>query len=250
MRIKILTLFPEMFRALDSSIVGRARRSGLISIETIDIRSFTKDKHRKTDDYAFGGGPGLVMYAQPIIDAMGFASRPPFDPANGRRVSLSPRGTVLNQRAAERLARYDDLILLCGHYEGIDQRALDACVDEEISIGDYILTGGEPAAIVLIDAVARLIPGVLGSIESARDESFSSDGLLEYPQYTHPRVVGGVSAPDVLLSGNHAAIAAWKREQSLRVTLERRPELLERAALTDKERRLIESWRQNGSGTG
>ncbi|MDR2657592.1 MAG: tRNA (guanosine(37)-N1)-methyltransferase TrmD [Oscillospiraceae bacterium] len=242
MRIKILTLFPEMFVALESSIVGRASRSGLIDIDSIDIRSFTKDKHHKTDDYAFGGGPGLVMYAQPIIDAMEYASRPPFNADNGRRVSLSPRGAVLNQRVVERLSRYDDLILLCGHYEGVDQRALDVCVDEEISIGDYILTGGEPAAIVLVDAVTRLIPGALGSSESAREESFSDAGLLEHPQYTHPRVVNGVGVPEVLLGGNHAAIAAWKREQSLRVTWERRPDLLERAALTDKERRLVKSW--------
>ncbi|MDR1599875.1 MAG: tRNA (guanosine(37)-N1)-methyltransferase TrmD [Oscillospiraceae bacterium] len=244
MRVRILTLFPEMFDALKSSVVGRASRSGLVEIETVDIRSFTRDKRHKADDYAFGGGPGLVMYAQPVIDAMEYASRPPFDPASGRRVSLSPRGSVLTQRVVERLARYDNLALLCGHYEGIDQRALDACVDEEISIGDYILTGGEPAAIVLVDAVSRLVPGVLGSSESARDESFSDAGLLEYPQYTHPRVVNGAAVPDVLIGGNHAAIAAWKREQSLRITLERRPDLLERAGLTDKEKGLVALWRQ------
>jgi tRNA (guanine37-N1)-methyltransferase len=262
MRVKILTIFPEMFSVLNFSIVGRAIRSGLLEFEAVDIRSFSKDKHRKTDDYAFGGGPGLVMTAQPIMDAMEYAAQPHDENARLLRVYMSPRGATLNQRMVERLAGYDDLIILCGHYEGVDQRALDACIDEEISIGDYILTGGEPAAIVLGDAVSRLIPGVLGCAESAADESFSIParsasagadpgnsegisslaGLLEYPQYTHPRVVNGQAAPDILLSGNHAKINAWKREQSLRVTWERRPDLLDRAALTDKDRLLVDSW--------
>ncbi|GHU69542.1 tRNA (guanine-N(1)-)-methyltransferase [Clostridia bacterium] len=242
MRIKILTIFPEMLAPLQSSIVGRAARSGLLDIQAIDIRSFSKDKHHKTDDCAFGGGPGLVMTAQPIMDAMAFATQPPYDPDHGLRVSLSPRGTVLSQRIVERLSRYNDIVLLCGHYEGVDQRALDACIDEELSIGDYILTGGEPAAVVLVDAVSRLVPGVLGCADSARDESFSNQGLLEYPQYTRPRLVNGQAVPDVLISGDHARIVKWKREQALRLTWERRPELLKHAVLTDNERAMIVIW--------
>ena len=178
MRIKVFTLFPDMLRAmLSESILGRAISAGLISVELIDIRDYTLDKHRSTDDYPFGGGAGMVMTAQPIVDA--FAAR--IDPALPcRRIYLSPRGRTLDQHLVEELAREEELALLCGHYEGVDQRALDQVIDEEISIGDYVLTGGELGALVLIDAVARLVPGVLGSDESPEDESFST-GMLEYP---------------------------------------------------------------------
>ena len=236
MKIKVFTLFPEMLRPmLSESILGRAVSAGLISVDLIDIRDYTLDRHRRTDDYPFGGGAGMVMSAQPILDA--FAANLPED-FRGRRVYLSPRGRRLDQRIVEELAKEDELALLCGHYEGVDQRALDAVIDEELSIGDYVLTGGELGALVVIDAVARLVPGVLGSEESPEDESFTT-GLLEYPQYTRPAEFRGAKVPDVLLGGSHADIAAWRREQSLALTLERRPELLETAPLTDADRALL-----------
>lgn len=237
MRIKVFTLFPEMLRPmLGASILGRAISAGLIEVELIDIRDYSADKHRNTDDYPFGGGAGMVMAAQPIVDA--FAANLPAD-FRGRRVYLSPRGRTLTQKVVEELAKEDELALLCGHYEGVDQRALDAVIDEELSIGDYVLTGGELGALVVIDAVARLVPGVLGSDESSEDESFTT-GLLEYPQYTRPADFRGEQVPDVLLGGNHADIVAWRREQSLEMTLRRRPELLETAPLTDGDRDVLE----------
>ena len=236
MRIKVFTLFPEMLRpVLGSSILGRAIAAGLIDVALIDIRDYTLDRHRSTDDYPFGGGAGMVMSAQPIVDA--FAAHCPA-PYAGRRVYLSPRGRTLTQRVVEELAQEEEIALLCGHYEGVDQRALDAVIDEELSIGDYVLTGGELGALVVIDAVSRLIPGVLGSDESSADESFST-GLLEYPQYTRPASFRGADVPQVLLDGNHAEITAWRREQSLALTLENRPELLERAPLTDDDRAML-----------
>ena len=228
-RVNILTIFPEMFDSFfSSSILGRAGEQGLIDIRTTDIRPYSKSKHHNTDDYPFGGGAGMVMMAQPILDAMSavMAEYP-----SARRIYLGPRGKKLTTSLARELAQEKALILLCGHYEGVDQRALDSCVDEEISIGDYILTGGEPAAMVLVDCVARFIPGVLGSAESPEEESFS-DGLLEYPQYTRPREFEGMVVPDVLLSGDHAKIAKWRREKSLEITLRNRPDLLETAELT------------------
>ena len=232
MRIKVFTLFPDMLRAmLSQSILGRAIAKGLIGVELYNIRDYTLDKHRSTDDYPFGGGAGMVMSAQPIVDAIEQNTPPDF---RGRRVYLSPRGRRLDQRIVEELAKEDELVLLCGHYEGVDQRALDTCVDEEISIGDYILTGGELAAMVLCDCVARFIPGVLGSAESPEDESFS-DGLLEYPQYTRPREWRGMEVPEVLLGGNHAAIAAWRHEEALRATLRHRPDLFDAAEARAQE---------------
>ena len=237
MKITILTIFPEMFASvLNSSILGRAREQGLVEVECVDIRPFSDRKHKNTDDYPFGGGAGMVMLAQPIMDAMKHVTGENF---SGRRIYMGPRGTTLTTAKARELAKEEHLVLLCGHYEGVDQRALDACIDEEISIGDYILTGGELAAMVLTDAVSRFIPGVLGSGESAEEESFS-DGLLEYPQYTRPRELNGMEVPEVLLSGDHAKIKAWRRQESLRATKKFRPDLLDKAELTAKEKKLLE----------
>ena len=236
MRIDILTIFPEMFGSvLDASILGRARAQGLLDVRLTDIRPFSQLKHKNTDDYPFGGGAGMVMLAQPVADAMAAVCGPDF---HGRRIYLGPRGKTLTTALARELAREERLVLLCGHYEGVDQRALDTCVDEEISIGDYILTGGELAAMVLTDAVARFIPGVLGSAESPEEESFS-DGLLEYPQYTRPRDWNGLTVPEVLLNGNHAEIAKWRRQQSLLTTAKHRPDLLGKASLTQKEKQWL-----------
>ena len=232
MKIDILTIFPEMFQGVfSSSILGRAVSDDLLQITLTDIRPFSASKHKNTDDYPFGGGAGMVMMAQPIVDAMASVTGEDF---HGKRIFLGPRGKTLTTDMARALAKEEHLVLLCGHYEGVDQRVLDTCIDEEISIGDYILTGGELAAMVLTDCVSRFIPGVLGSSESAETESFS-DGLLEYPQYTRPRDLNGLTVPDVLLSGNHADIAAWRRKESLRITLERRPDLLRSAPLDKKD---------------
>ncbi len=237
MKITILTIFPEMFESvLNASILGRAREQGLIEVECVDIRPFSDRKHKNTDDYPFGGGAGMVMLAQPIMDAMASVTGEGF---SGKRIYMGPRGTTLTTAKARELAQEKQLVLLCGHYEGVDQRALDTCIDEEISIGDYILTGGELAAMVLTDCVARFIPGVLGSAESPEEESFS-DGLLEYPQYTRPRELNGLEVPEVLLSGDHAKIKAWRRQESLRATKKIRPDLLEKAELSPKEKKWLE----------
>ena len=222
MKIDILTLFPEMFPAvLSAGVVGRAAERGLLEFAVTDIRDYTEDKHRKADDYPFGGGAGQLMTAQPIFAAMrALGEEPP-----PRRLYLSPRGRLLDQALAEELSREARLILLCGHYEGVDQRALDAFGFEEVSIGDYVLTGGEIAAMALIDVCCRLVPGVLGSEESHKEESVYS-GLLEYPQYTRPASYEGTAVPEVLLSGNHREIELWNFEQALRLTAARRPEML------------------------
>ena len=233
MKIKVLTIFPEMLRPmLEASILGRAIEEGLIEVELIDIRPFSELKHKNTDDYPFGGGPGMVMLAQPIVDAVEACTKDGF---HGKRLYLSPRGRTFDQAMAEELAKDGELLLLCGHYEGVDQRAIDLVIDEEVSIGDYVLTGGELGALVIIDAVSRLIPGVLGSDESSQDESFSS-GLLEYPQYTRPREYRGLTVPDVLLSGDHAKINRWRRDRALELTWRRRPEMLKSVALDKKDR--------------
>ena len=240
MRIKILTIFPEMLKPMFSvSILGRAMEQGLLDLEFIDIRAFSALKHKNTDDYPFGGGAGMVMLAQPIVDAVEACERAGFQ---GRRIYLSPRGRVFNQKLAEELAKEPELLLLCGHYEGVDQRAIDLVIDEEISIGDYVLTGGELGALVVADAVARLIPGVLGSGESPEDESFSS-GLLEYPQYTRPREYRGLEVPEALLSGDHAKIRRWRRERAIDLTLSRRPELLDTASLDKADKAYLEQKR-------
>ena len=244
LRINILTIFPEMFSGVfSSSILDRAQKQGLLEITMTDIRPYSDSKHHNTDDYPFGGGAGMVMMAQPIIAAMMDASsRFP----SARRIYLGPRGRRLDTRLARELSEEKELILLCGHYEGVDQRALDTCVDDEISIGDYILTGGEPAAIVLVDCLSRFIPGVLGSAESPEEESFS-DGLLEYPQYTRPRDLDGMKVPDVLLSGDHAKIREWRRRESLAATLRHRPDLLKTAELSEKDRKMLREleWKEN-----
>lgn len=232
MKIKVFTIFPEMLRpVLAESILGRAIDAGYISVELIDIRAYAENKHKNTDDYPFGGGAGMVMLAQPIVSAFEANTSPDF---SGKRIYMSPRGRRLDQKIVEELSDCGELMILCGHYEGVDQRALDLCIDEELSIGDYVLTGGELAALVLIDAVARLIPGVLGASTSSEDESFTT-GLLEYPQYTRPRSFRGLEAPEVLLSGHHANILKWQREQALAVTMDHRPDLLETAPLTQTD---------------
>ncbi len=243
MRIEVLTIFPEMFEAMNFSILARARESGAIDIRVTDIRAFSASKHKNTDDYPFGGGAGMLMTPQPIADAIRAVSPEPYA---GKRLFMSPRGRVLDQGLATELSREPGLTILCGHYEGVDERVIEGFIDLEVSIGDYVLTGGELPAMVLIDCVARLKAGVLGSDESAVEESFVMDGLLEYPQYTRPRVFEGRAVPEVLLNGNHAQIAAWRREQSLITTWHRRPELLENASITEKERRwLMDRARQD-----
>ncbi len=233
MKIAVLTLFPEMFDSfLSCSIIGRARGEGLLEIEPINIRPFSEKKHKNTDDYPFGGGAGMVMMAQPICDAVKNAREKGF---NGPCIYMSPRGKPLTQQKVRELSEQDGLVLLCGHYEGVDQRAIDLAVDEEISLGDFVLTGGELAAMALCDAVARYVPGVLGSGESAEEESFTG-GLLEYPHYTRPRVYKGREVPEVLVNGDHAKIRAWRREQALLATLRARPDLFESAPMTPKER--------------
>jgi tRNA (guanine37-N1)-methyltransferase len=233
MKIAILTIFPEMFDSfLSVSILGRARAEGLMTVEPTDIRPYSIQKHKNTDDYPFGGGAGMVMTAQPIVDAVAAVRANGY---TGPCLYMSPRGKPLTQDMVRRLAQQESLILLCGHYEGVDQRALELVVDEEISLGDFVLTGGELAAMAVVDAVSRLVPGVLGSSDSAEEESFS-EGLLEYPQYTRPREYQGMAVPEVLLNGNHAQIAAWRRKQALMETLKRRQDLFAAAPMTEKER--------------
>ncbi len=221
MKIDILTLFPDMFAPLSQSIIGRAECAGIVDIDAIDIRKYTADKHFKCDDVPYGGGSGMVMTPQPIVDCVRAV-----DPdGKARRIYMSPRGRTLSVSIAKELAAETDLLILCGHYEGVDQRALDVCGFEELSIGDYVLTGGELAAMVVIDALLRFVPGVLGSGTSALTDSFS-DSMLEYPQYTRPAVFEGIPVPEVLLSGHHANIEKWRREKALELTAERRPDLL------------------------
>ncbi|MDP2728491.1 MAG: tRNA (guanosine(37)-N1)-methyltransferase TrmD [Dehalococcoidia bacterium] len=232
MRIDILALFPAMFRGpFEESIVKRAVEKGLVEIYLHDIRDFAVDKHRTVDDAPFGGGPGMVMKPDPLFAAVESLELPPGTPV----ILLSPQGRLFRQTIAEELAAHERLVLICGHYEGVDERVLEHLVTDEISIGDYILTGGEIPAMVLVDAVVRLLPGALGSEESLRSDSLSS-GLLQFPLYTRPADFRGLKVPDILLSGNHPEIARWRRRQSLLRTLKRRPDLLEGAELTDEEK--------------
>jgi tRNA (guanine37-N1)-methyltransferase len=237
MRFDILTLFPNMFSSpLGESILGKAIERGLIQIQTINIRDFTLDKHQVVDDAPYGGGQGMVMKVEPVaraIESVKAQHSPVWT------VYLTPQGTRFNQDLARRLSTQPHLVLLCGRYEGVDERVKDLFVDEEISIGDYVLTGGELAAMVLIDAVSRLIPGVLGSDRSAEDDSFFNS-LLEYPQYTRPFDFRGRCVPEVLLSGNHSAISLWRRKEALRRTWVRRPDLLAKAHLSEEDKKLLE----------
>ncbi|HYM14099.1 MAG TPA: tRNA (guanosine(37)-N1)-methyltransferase TrmD [Dehalococcoidia bacterium] len=238
MRIDILALFPEMLAGpFDHSIIARAREAGVLEIALHNPRDYTEDKHHVVDDYAYGGGPGMVMKPEPwfaCVEGVRAMAEPP-----GRVILLTPQGRLLNHEVAAKLAREARLILLCGHYEGVDERVREALVDDEISIGDYVLSGGEPAAIVLVDTVARQQPGVLGSEASLEEESHAQ-GLLEYPQYTRPAEFRGMAVPEVLLSGHHAEIAKWRRRQSILRTARRRPDLLAKAELTAEERRIVE----------
>ncbi|MBC8530173.1 tRNA (guanosine(37)-N1)-methyltransferase TrmD [Christensenellaceae bacterium NSJ-44] len=235
MRIDVLTLFPEMFSpVMDASILGRAQKNGLLTVALHDIRTFSQDKHKRVDDYPFGGGAGMVMTPQPLMDAIAHAA----GEGPCKRIYLTPQGRPFTQRVAEELAQQEHLVLVCGHYEGIDQRVIDTCIDDEISIGDFVLTGGELGAMVLIDCVSRLVQGVLGSEASAQDESFSAAGLLEYPQYTRPAEYRGLGVPAVLLSGDATKIEAWRREKAIEKTARMRPDLLEKAELTPKEQAL------------
>ena len=223
MKFHFLTIFPEYFGVLDYGIIGRAARESRFSVNVVNIRDYSTDKHRKTDDYPYGGGAGMVMTPDPIVRATEAA-----DPDHkALRIYMSPKGEPFKQSMAKELAAYDELLFLCGGYEGVDERAIELTVDREISIGDYVLTGGELPALVVMNAVARYIDGVLGSSESTVEESFSS-GLLEYPQYTRPQVYRGLSVPDVLVSGNHAEVDAWRARKSLEITKARRPDLLDK----------------------
>lgn len=234
MRIDVLCLFPEMFASpLEQSIVKRARERGLVDIRVWNIRDHAHDRHRTVDDYPYGGGPGMVMKPEPVFEAVeerlaeGGADDVPV-------VLLTPQGRLFSQQVARDLAQYARLVLVCGHYEGVDERIREHLVTDEISIGDYVLSGGEIAAMVVIDAVVRLVPGALGSATSAESESHG-EGLLEYPQYTRPSTYRGWEVPEVLLSGNHAEVAGWRRRQALLRTAERRPDLIEKANLSDRE---------------
>lgn len=220
MKIDILTLFPEMFKPLSSSIIGRAVDSGKLQIKIHDIREYTLDKHNKCDDTPFGGGAGMVMMAQPIASAI-----EKIDPNHSAlRIFMSPRGKTFNQKKVLEFSKKEHLLLLCGHYEGVDQRVIDLYIDQELSIGDFILTGGEIPAMAVVDAVARYVDGVINQ-DSLSQESFSS-GLLEYPQYTRPQEFKGLKVPEVLLSGHHAKIDEWRKEKSLEITKKNRPDLL------------------------
>ena len=242
MKFDIMTLFPDMVKnVLSESIIGRAEKGGIISVECHNIRDYSKDKHRKTDDTPFGGGVGMLMTCQPIYDCfLSVVNNIPSD-AKRRVIYMSPRGKIFSHETAKRLSEYDNLIFLCGHYEGVDQRIIDEIVDEEISIGDYVVTGGEIPACIVIDAVSRLIEGTLSSKECYEGESHAS-GILEYPQYTKPRSFHDREVPEVLLSGDHAKIDRFRLEEAVKITRERRPELLiahpeYEAALEPKKKR-------------
>ena len=233
MNFHILTLFPDMvMQGLSTSIIGRAKEKGLLSIEAVNIRDYTLDRHKKVDDYPYGGGAGMLMQAQPVYDAwMSVVNRIGYKP---RTVYLTPQGPTFIQPMAKDFALEKDLILLCGHYEGIDERVLEEIVTDYVSIGDYVLTGGELPAMVMVDAISRMVPGVLTNDESGSTESFEGN-LLEYPQYSRPEEWMGKKVPPILLSGDHKKVDEWRREQAILRTIERRPDLLKKAELTKKE---------------
>jgi tRNA (guanine37-N1)-methyltransferase len=243
MRVHVITIFPELFGTmLDTGIVGRAHRSGLVDVNVHDLREHTHDRHRSVDDSPFGGGPGMVMKPEPLFEAVDALGLPTGSPV----VVLTPQGKLFQQADAERLSNEPVLTLICGRYEGIDERARGMAT-EEISIGDFVLTGGELPAMLLIDSVVRLLPGALGHGEEALEDDSHTSGLLQYPQYTRPADFGGSLVPEVLLSGDHAAVAKWRRYESLRRTLERRPDLLASAHLTDEDLAMLREMGWNPS---
>lgn len=240
MNYHILTLFPEMvLDGLNTSIIGRAKEKGLLSIEAVNIRDFTQNKHNRVDDYPYGGGAGMVMQAQPVYDAYRHVEekigRPP------RVIYMTPQGKTFHQKMAEEFAKEEDLVFLCGHYEGIDERVLEEIVTDYVSIGDYVLTGGELPAMVMIDAISRLLEDVLHNDTSAEFETFH-DNLLEYPQYSRPEIWNGKQVPPVLLSGHHANIEKWRREQSIMRTVQNRPDLIKDAVLSKKEQEFLREY--------
>jgi len=238
MQIDILTLFPDMFPGvLNSSILNRAREKDKFNYNVINFREYTDHKHEKVDDYPYGGGAGMVLTAQPIFDAVDAVTKN--KSTKPRIILMCPQGEPYNQKKAEELAQEDHLIFICGHYEGYDERIREYLVTDEISIGDYILTGGELGAMVVVDSIVRLLPDVLGNEQSAPEDSFST-GLLEHPHYTRPADFRGMTVPDVLLSGNHANIETWRRQQSLKRTYERRPELLEQITLSANDQKMLD----------
>lgn len=240
MQIDIVTIFPEMFSGpFSESILGKAVKKGLLVLNVVNLRDFSGNKHRKVDDYPYGGGAGMVMKPEPFFDAVDFL-RKNAKQGEPHVILMSPQGKTYSQSVAQRLAQEKHLVLLCGHYEGVDERVRQYLVHEELSIGDYVLTGGELPAMVVVDSVARLLPGVLGDEHSAREDSFST-GLLEYPQYTRPREYRGLKVPEVLLSGNHGLVAKWRRQQSLKRTLQRRPDLLRSIELSQEDQRLLKA---------
>lgn len=237
MNFHVLTLFPDMIRdGFQTSITGRAVEKGLLSLDTVNIRDFSVNKHNRVDDYPYGGGAGMVMQAEPVY--LAYQSVAEKLPKKPKVLYMSPQGKVFNQRMAEELAQEEEIVFLCGHYEGIDERVLEEIVDEEVSIGDYVLTGGELPALVIMDAVSRLVGGVLHNEDSAEFDSFH-DNLLEYPQYSRPEVWRDKVVPPILMSGHHANVEKWRREQSLIRTLERRPDLLENANLTKQDKKFL-----------
>lgn len=243
MRFHVMTLFPDMIaNGLGTSITGRAINQHIFELNIVNIRDYTQDKHKHVDDYPYGGGAGMVMQPGPVYecykDIIKDMTKKP------RVIYMTPQGKVFSQAIAEELSKEEELIFLCGHYEGIDERVLEEIVTDELSIGDYVLTGGELPAMVMIDSISRLIPGVLNNNDSAEYESFQ-DGLLEYPQYTRPVEFLGKKVPDVLLSGHHGNIAAWRREESLKRTLIRRPELLETAELSKNDKKILQKIKKN-----
>ncbi|AUI71399.1 tRNA (guanosine(37)-N1)-methyltransferase TrmD [Companilactobacillus alimentarius] len=241
MDITILSIFPRMFQALNESLIGKAQERGLVNIDVVDFRDFTTNKQHHVDDTTYGGGAGMLLQAQPIYDAMEHVEAK--KPGKKRVVLLDPAGKTFNTKMARDFAKEDQLVFICGHYEGFDERVKDLVTDE-VSIGDYILTGGELPTMSMIDATLRFVPGVLGNSFSAEEESFSN-GLLEYPQYTKPADFRGKKVPEVLTSGDHEKIRLWRLTQALKKTLERRPDLLETAKLTDEEKKLLREIRQN-----
>ncbi len=236
MKIDIMTLFPQMFtEVLGTSIIGRAIENNIVSIDYTDIRDFSTNKHNKVDDYTYGGGKGMLMQAEPIFNAIMSKKT-----SKSKVIYLSPKGKVYTQQLANQLSEEDHLILLCGHYEGIDERVIESVVDEEISIGDYVLTGGEIGAMVIVDSVVRLLPGVLSEEDSFKIESHY-DGLLEYPQYTRPRIFNDMEVPPVLLSGDHKKIEEWRKRESIKKTFVNRPDLIEKIELTEEEKNILEN---------